>query len=86
MENFSCTRDRVTINLVDGWTITGAYTHPESPIDPVLLQPINQKTIILGDFNAKHASWFDCKRSDDHQSLSRGRTLYDWSRRCHTAE
>ena len=86
MENFSCTRDRVTINLVGGWTVTAAYTDPESPIDPFLLRPINQKTIILGDFNAKHPSWFDCKRGDDHLSLSRGRTLYDWSRWAHAAE
>lgn len=86
MENFSCTRDRVTIHLIEGWTITAAYTDPGSPIDSFLLRPINPKTIILGDFNAKHLLWFDCKRSDDHMSLSRGRALYDWSRRSHTAE
>ena len=86
MENFSCSRDRVTINLVDGWNITAAYTDPILPIDSFLLRPITRRTIILGDFNAKHTSWFDCKLQGDSQSLSWGTTLYDWSRRSHTVE
>ena len=86
MENFSCSRNRVTINLVDGWNITAAYTDPVSPIDSFLLRPITRRTNILGNFNAKHASWFDCKPQDDSQSLSWGTTLYDWSRWSHTVE
>ena len=86
MEDFTCSRDRVTIKLLDDWTVTAAYSDPRSSIGLFLLRPISRKTIILGDFNAKHASWFDCNCSDDHHSLSRGRALFDWSRRAHTVE
>ena len=86
LEKFSCSRDLITLNLRDGWTIKAAYTDPSSPIDPILLTPIDSRTIIIGDFNAKDELWYDTTPLDNGHSLARGKSLRTWARRCHTCE
>ena len=86
LEKFSCSRDLITLNLIDGWTVKAAYTDPSSPIDPMLLTPIDRRTIIRGDFNAKDELWYDTTPLDNGHSLARGKSLCKWARRCHTAE
>ena len=86
LENYECSRDTVTLHLVDGWTVIATYIDPNSPIDPALLKPFNPMTVMLGDFNAKNQAWFDTQPSDDHQSLARGASSQAWSRRVHTVE
>lgn len=86
MERFTCSRDQVSVYLIDGWVVTASYSDPDSPIDAAFLTPINRRTIIFGDFNGKHSLWYPTRRSDCHRSLARGRQLYDWSRRSHTVE
>ena len=86
LDKFTCSRDLVTLNLIDGWTIKATYTEPSSPIDPRILTPIDKRTIILGDFNAKNELWFDTTKLDNGHSLARGKTLHAWSRRTHTCE
>ena len=73
-------------NLIDDWTIIATYADPISPIDSNLLKPVDLKTIMLGDFNAKHPTWFDTRASGYRQSLARGAALHAWSRRAHTVE
>ena len=34
LDKFTCSRDIVTINLIDGWTIVASYTDPSLHIDP----------------------------------------------------
>ena len=86
LDKFTCERDLITIHLVDDWIIKAIYTDPLSPINPKILTSISHKTVILGDFNAKHPSWFDTSPTDDHRSLARGKDLHNWSRRAYTVE
>ena len=86
MESFSCSRDRVTINMIDNWTATATYTNPNSPINSFLLRPITPWTIILRNFNAEHEEWFNRRPTDESRSVSHERLLYDWSRKSHTVE
>ena len=86
LAKYKCSRDTVTLHLVDGWTVIATYVDPNSPVDQSLLQPFNPKTIMLGDFNAKNQAWFNTRPSDDRQSLARGASLQAWSRRAHTVE
>ena len=41
LESYECTRDTVTLHLVDGWTIIAVYVDPNSAIDQNLLVPFN---------------------------------------------
>ena len=37
IETYECSRDIITLRLVDGWTIIASYTDVDSDIDPKLL-------------------------------------------------
>lgn len=86
LENYECSRDTVTLHLIDGWTIIATYVDPNSPINRSPLRPFNPKTIMLGDVNAKNQAWFDTKLSDDRQIVARAASLQGLSRRAHTVE
>lgn len=86
LEKYECSRDTVTLHLVDEWTIIASYSDPNSPIDHLLLRTFDLETVMIGDFNAKHPAWLDNKPSDDRQCLARGASLQGWSCRAHTAE
>lgn len=86
IETYECSRDIVTLRLVDGWTIVASYSDADSSIHPSLLRPIDLKTVLLGDYNAKDTAWFDTRPTDDSGRLARGAALRAWSRRAHTCE
>ena len=76
----------ITINLIDGWTVKASYTDPSSAIDPLLLTPIDKKTIIMGDFNAKDPLWYDTSPLDNGCSIARGKVLRAWARKSFAVE
>ena len=86
LDKFSCSRDLITLNLIDGWTVKAAYTDFSSPIDPMLLTPIDRRTIIIRDFNTGDELWYDTTQLDNGHSLAHGKSLRSWARRCHTCE
>lgn len=86
LESFDCHPDYVTIKLVDQWSITACYIDPLSDIPSSLLKPLTDRQILIGDFNAKHQSWFDIRPTDSSISKKRGLTLFKWANKYHLVE
>ena len=80
IEGAETSKGHIIITTRGGWKIVGIYSRGEEGIDT--LPPTQTDTMIwMGDFNARHATWYDAGRKGRSSTDKKGRELLRWATR-----
>ena len=78
IESAETSKGHIIITTRGGWKIVGIYSRGEEGVD-TLPPTQTDKMIWMGDFNARHATWYDAGNKGRSSTDKKGRELLRWA-------